>query len=227
MKPAPRRPHRPAPGIPGEVRYWLYFFSWILARVVFFILFGLRLRGTENIPARGGLLIASNHQSFLDPIIVGIALGPWRQVHYMARDTLFVGPFGWLIRIYNAFPVRRGGADHRALKEARARLEAGLPVLVFPEGTRSRDGRLQKIRPGAAQIALSCRVPVLPCFIHNAYRAWPRGKKFFRPIRGMRVYLGKVIDTGAYSDDRAGRRALTDDIARALAELQERAYSGE
>lgn len=221
----PRR-HRPAPGLLGEVRYWLYFLSWILARVVFYALFGLRLRGRENVPAEGGVVVASNHQSFLDPIIIGIALGPWRQVHYMARDSLFVGPFGWLIRTYNAFPVRRGRADREALAEARRRLSRGLPVLVFPEGTRSADGRLGRVKAGAARLALDAGVPLLPCYIHGAYRAWGRGKKFFRPIRGMRVYVGRPIETAGYGRDRAGRQALCAELAKALARLEGRAYSG-
>lgn len=222
---AAARRHRPVPGVLGEVRYWLYFFSWILVRVVFYVLFGLRLRGTRNIPVKGGLVIASNHQSFLDPIIVGIALGPRRQVHYFARDTLFLGPFGWLIRAYNAFPVKRGGADRKALHAAQERLEGGLPVLVFPEGTRSSDGKLQKIKAGAARLALNSGVDVLPCYICGAHRAWGRGRRFFRPIRGMRVYLGEAIKSSGYSRDRQGREELRKEIAKALAALEEKAYS--
>lgn len=221
--PAARRPSRPAPGIAGELRYWLYFFSWILVRVVFFMLFGLRLRGRQHLPAAGGFVVASNHQPFLDPIIAGIAVGPWRQAHYMARDTLFVGPFGWLIRAYNAFPVKRGRADRDALREAQRRLRAGLPVLVFPEGTRSPDGRLQQVKAGATRLAQAAGVPVLPCYIHNAYRAWPRGGRFFRPIRGMRVFLGEPLDGTRFPSDRAGREQFRQELAKALADLKARA----
>jgi len=224
-EPKPRH-DRPVPGILGELRYWLYFFSWILARSVFYVLFGLRLRGTSNVPKEGGLVIASNHQSFLDPIIVGIALGPWRQMHYMARDTLFVGPFGWLIRAYNAFPIRRGRADRGALAEAEKRVGWGLPLLVFPEGTRSVDGKLQRVKAGAARLALNTGAAVVPCYIHGAHRAWGKGRKFFRPIRGMRVFLGEPIESRNFKADRKGREELRVEMAKALARLEELAYSG-
>ncbi|MBN1807434.1 MAG: 1-acyl-sn-glycerol-3-phosphate acyltransferase [Planctomycetes bacterium] len=222
-----KRLDRPQPGVFGELRYRLYQASWYFARAMFYVLFGLRLRGRENVPAEGGFLVASNHQSFLDPIIIGLVVGPRRQIHYMARRTLFSPALGWLIRLYNAFPIERSKADFKALTAAQQRLEAGIPVLVFPEGTRTPDGRLQKVRSGAARLALSGGVPVLPCYIHGAHRAWGKGKKFLRPIRGMRVTLGEAIMPEGAADSRSARNELTEKLRKALAALEEEAYSNE
>jgi 1-acyl-sn-glycerol-3-phosphate acyltransferase len=222
---AGNRLDRPSPGFFGELRYWLYYVSWVVARSVFYVLFGLRLEGKKHVPKSGGFIVASNHQSLLDPIIVGIAVGPRRQLHYMARKTLFFPPLSWLIRLYNAFPIERGGADFEALEAAEARVRAGLPVLVFPEGTRTCDGRLQRVRSGAARLALATGAPVVPCYIHGSFRAWPRGKKFLRPVRGMRVTLGEPIMPEGKADSKRDRDAFTERLQNALAAMEAEAYS--
>ncbi|HHN47118.1 MAG TPA: 1-acyl-sn-glycerol-3-phosphate acyltransferase [Planctomycetes bacterium] len=216
---------RPCPGIIGELRYRLYFFTWYFCRALFYVLFGLRLRGRESVPRSGGFIIACNHQSFMDPVIAGLVAGPRRQIHYMARRTLFFPPFSWLIRTYNAFPIERSRGDFSALENAAARLRAGLPVLVFPEGTRTPDGKLQKVRSGAARLSLAAGVPILPCYIHGAYRAWPRTRMFFRPIRGMEVSVGEPLQPEGKSASRSDREKLTARLQNALAAMEADAYS--
>ena len=124
-------------------------------------------------PARGGAVYICNHQSFLDPVLMSLALS--RPMNYMARDSLFRLPgFGRLIRTLNAFPVRRGTADRAALKEAMARVQAGGQVVVFAEGTRTTNGRIAEFLPGVALLAQRSAEWTVPVVIDGAYEAWPR-----------------------------------------------------
>ncbi len=135
----------------------------------------------------GGLLIAANHQSYLDPVLVGIALP--RPICYLARSSLFAVPgFGPLIRGLKAHPVSRGAVDASALKATIRLLRDGEALLVFPEGTRTRDGSLGTFKPGVASIAIRCGVPLLPVCIEGAFRCWPRSRALPRPARAAVAY---------------------------------------
>jgi 1-acyl-sn-glycerol-3-phosphate acyltransferase len=123
-------------------------------------------------PPEGGVVYICNHQSFLDPILMSMALR--RPVNYMARDSLFKGPFKYLIGALNAFPVRRGTADTGAIKEAMRRLKAGGQVVVFAEGTRTPDGTIRPFLPGVAILSQRSADWTVPVVIDGAYEAWPR-----------------------------------------------------
>ena len=124
-------------------------------------------------PADGSAVYICNHQSFFDPILMGMALR--RPMNYMARDTLFRIPgLKQLIASLNTFPVRRGTADTGALKEAMRRLRAGHQVMVFAEGTRTRDGRVGRFLPGVAMLAQRAAKWIVPVVIDGAFEAWPR-----------------------------------------------------
>jgi len=132
-----------------------------------------RCFGMRNVPATGGVLIVCNHQSFLDPPLVAIGLR--REANYLARHGLFDHrPFRWLIEHLNAFPVRQNTADIRAIKESLRRLRAGQMLVVFPEGSRTEDGRIAPFLPGAGVIAKRARVPIVPTLIDGTFQAWPR-----------------------------------------------------
>ena len=162
------------------------------------VFFSLKVRGAENFPSQGGVLVACNHQSFLDPIIV--ALANRRPVAFMARDTLFKNRlFGWFISHLNAFPVRRGTPDREALREAVTHLRAGSALLLFPEGRRSDDGRLGEMQPGSAMLAHRANVPIVPAVIKGAFEAWPRTRKLPRPRR-ITITLGPAIPPPQNSD---------------------------
>jgi 1-acyl-sn-glycerol-3-phosphate acyltransferase len=139
--------------------------------------------------------MVTNHQSFLDPWLIGIA--PSRQVHYMARDTLFKGGFlHWLMELWNAFPVKRGAADLGAIRMAVDLLDKGYMVNIFPEGTRSEDGSIGQLAPGMSLILNRCKsdVAILPVVIDGAYEAWPRDKKMPRFLGGrIRICHGTPI----------------------------------
>ena len=116
----------------------------------------VRYYGRENIPTSGGVLVVSNHQSHFDPPLVG--MGVPRQMNYLARDTLFrFAPLGRLIHSVNAIPIDREGVGLSGIKESLRRLKRGEMLLVFPEGTRSRDGKIAPFRPGFTALACAER----------------------------------------------------------------------
>jgi 1-acyl-sn-glycerol-3-phosphate acyltransferase len=152
-----------------------------LARALARFWFGLELRGTENIPAVGPVIITPNHQTYADPPLVTIPIR--RRVYYMAWSRLFRIPgLGWLIRRLRAFPVEIDAADPRATREAVRVLEAGHALMIFPEGARSRDGTVGRFKPGAFRLAASLGVPVLPVTISGGHECWPPGR--ILPRRG-------------------------------------------
>ena len=131
-------------------------------------------------PASGSVVYISNHQSFLDPMLMSMALR--RPMNYMARDTLFRSPvFRWMITTVNAFPVKRGTADLAAIKEAMRRLKAGGQVVIFAEGTRTRDGRIGRLFPGVSMLAQRLADWTVPVVIDGAFEAWPRTQRLPSP----------------------------------------------
>jgi len=172
-------------------RLW-YDLCQIVCQVGLITLCAIRVYGKENIPDEGGAIIASNHQSFLDPVLIGVGLR--RQIHYMARDSLFRNPlFRWLIESLNAFPVGRGKADVRAMREAIRLLREGNVVLLFPEGTRTWDGEIAELRKGVGLISRRANVPIVPAVIDGAFEAWPRFRKYPKPCK-IKVAFGKPIE---------------------------------
>ena len=151
----------------------------------------VKVQGLANIPARGGFVIASNHRSYLDPVVIG-SVCP-RRINYMARHDLFGVPvLGKLIRAYGTFPVKRGKADLGALREAIRRVNRGFGVLVFPEGTRQSGRGLGKAEPGVGFLAAKVNGPVVPAYVSGTEEAMPRGSKMIQPV-GVTVKFGKPL----------------------------------
>lgn len=135
----------------------------------------------------GGVLVAGNHKSFLDPPAFGSAW-PATDTWIMARDTLFKNPvFGTAIRLVHAYPVKRGGADRATVRKTIEMLVAGANILMFPEGTRSPDGRPGKIREGFVTMLKRANVGMIPAYIHGAHVVWPKNRKL--PVFGERLYV--------------------------------------
>ena len=195
-----------------------------LCRVSTTLCFDLKVYGWEQVPRSGGVLLLSNHQSFLDPVLVGVRLP--RPLSYMARSGLFeVNPaFTWLIRKIGAFPVRQEGSAAGALKVAIGRLKDGHALNIFPEGSRTEDGEIGPIEGGSALVVRGARVPVVPVVIDGSLEAWPRAFKLPRP-HPIQVLYGPPTDL-------TGRRpaeivAWVDQTLRALYdELRSRRPSG-
>ncbi len=158
----------------------------VFFKIFFGIVLRLRVEGKENIPAEGPLVIASNHLSLLDPPVLGTAAT--RKVNFMAKQELFVPILGDIYKILGAFPVRRGSADRAAIKHGIDILQSGNVLAIFPEGTRSKTGRLGKAEPGALMMASKARAAIVPaCIIGTDYkrqgRIWPKVTvRFGRPI---------------------------------------------
>ncbi len=171
--------------------------SWVLgtakgaSRFIASVFYDLKAYGAGHIPNRGGALMVSNHQSFLDPVMVGVLSR--RPVGYMARSTLFSRPlFGRFLLNLRAFPVRRGEGDIGAVRETIRRLREGHIINIFPEGTRSGDGELQPMQSGLSLIVKRAGVPVIPVAVDGSFAAWPRGRKW--PGLGtVRVIYGPAL----------------------------------
>lgn len=177
--------------------------------------FGLRLRGVENIPAAGPLLITPNHQTYADPPLITI---PFRRpIYYMAWDALFEVPgLAWLIRRLRAFPVALDNADPKATRQVVRLLEAGAAVMIFPEGGRSPDGRLQHFKLGAFRLAAAHGVPVLPVTLAGGSNSWPPDRLLPRPGR-ITVSYHPVLRVGLARDPKAAARDLADRARAAIA----------
>ena len=172
-------------------------------------LWGLRGYGMRHVPRTGGVILAVNHQSFLDPALVALPLE--RPTHPMARATLFRNPaFGALIVTLNAFPIERDSRDVKGVKEALSRLKAGRALLVFPEGTRTRDGTVGLMKAGIRLLAERAAAPIVPVLIEGAYEAWPKGR-LFPGFRRINVIFGPpvALDAGA-----EGAEQLRDAVVR-------------
>jgi 1-acyl-sn-glycerol-3-phosphate acyltransferase len=197
-----------------------------IAVVLMRLLFGLRTRGTEHVPAAGPLLIVANHSSVLDPPLVGGACP--RRLTFLAKAELFRIPvLGPLIRRLGAQPLRRDGADPSALRTAQRVLAAGGAVLVFPEGTRGPEGTLREAKPGAALLAMHSGVPVVPAYVSGSGRAWPRGRRLPRPAKVVVTFGAPLRFEPAMG---AERKKQYEDASRrmmaAIADLRDRAVGG-
>ncbi len=165
----------------------------MLLRVLTTLMFDLRVYGTKNVPPTGGALILSNHQSFLDPVALVAQLR--RPVSFLARSGLFDNPFfGRLIRALNAFPVRQGEGDIGAVKETIKRLREGHALIMYPEGSRTEDGEIGPIEPGAALIVRRAGVPIVPAVVEGSFAAWPRSRRIFR-LASIGVLYGPPLQT--------------------------------
>ncbi len=160
-------------------------------RLVFLLWLRYQCRGLKNVPRSGGGLVLVNHQSFLDPMLVGLPLQ--RPVSYLARDTLFPIPFiGWALRQTYVMPINRDAASTASIREALRRMEHGFLVGIFPEGTRCVDGEVGDFKPGFVTLIRRVNLPVYPVGIAGAHEAMPRGALRFLP-RQVRIVFGEPL----------------------------------
>lgn len=182
----------PGPLLKDDGPSVLYYFCHRMARLFAVLYFRARFEKVERVPQTGPVILAANHQSLFDPCLVGISFK--RRACFLARETLFRVPvLGWLIRKLGAFPVpRESAAPRRALEVCVRVLELGRALVLFPEGTRTRDGRMQPLRRGVAQLAQRTGAPVVPVIIQGAHAAWPRERRLPRPGR-IRITFGEPL----------------------------------
>lgn len=170
---------------------WFCFARWI-CKIFCLAFLRLRVNGVENVPQKGAVLLISNHQSFFDPVLCGIFVK--RPLYFLARDTLFKNKFfGWLIASVNTIPVRRGEADLSAIKKVIGKLKDGFGVCLFPEATRTSDGRIAAFKPGFGLLCRRGEAAVVPVVIDGAFECWPRHKKIFSPGAEICICYGNCM----------------------------------
>jgi 1-acyl-sn-glycerol-3-phosphate acyltransferase len=167
----------------------------------------LRTEGRQHIPAKGPALLIANHQSFLDPLLVG--LGTRRHLRYLARKSLFKNPvFTWLIRMLNAVPIDQEGVGKEGIKSILGQLQNGEAVVVFPEGSRTSDGLVQPLRPGIHLLIKRAQAPIVPVGIAGAFDAMPHWRTVPTPAPlfwpGCRatiaVSIGRPLDARKFAE---------------------------
>jgi 1-acyl-sn-glycerol-3-phosphate acyltransferase len=167
-----------------KLSYWL---GWTFFRFLYRFYFRWRIYNPERVPLTGPVILASNHASYLDPPLVGSALH--REINYLARETLFRFPIvGAILRSWNAVPVDRDGGSPSGLRNILNRLQKGGGIILFPEGTRTRDGNLQKARSGVGLTVIKSKAPVVPVRVFGTYEAFGRHMKVPKPHRVIVKY---------------------------------------
>lgn len=199
---------------PRRVVLHLYSCAWATFYVVMNPLWRVEVRGREKLPWRGAAVIVANHLSMLDILVV---YGLFRPFKWVSREDLFGVPFtGWNMRMNDYVPLRRGDREsiRAMMAHCRAHLDRGAPMLLFPEGTRSRDGRLQAFKDGAFRLAVEAGVPVIPVVIEGTAQALPKAGLILRePMRARVTVLDPIPPS---SDPDALREAARAAIAAAL-----------
>jgi 1-acyl-sn-glycerol-3-phosphate acyltransferase len=198
-----------------------YWFFATLARILARIFFRYRIIHRERLPETGGFILAANHQSYFDPPLVGICSR--RAVHYLARKSLMEWPFfGPMFPDMNVIPVDRDGTDMSALKTVIRKIKAGEGVVLFPEGTRSPDGKLQPAQAGVGLVIAKTLAPVVPVRIFGSFEAFPRGSKRIK-LHPIQVVIGEPIQFTAADVANANRetyRQLGQRVMDAIGRLQ-------
>ncbi len=173
---------------------WTVYQMWFRGEVV----------GTENLPTDVPFLIASNHASHLDPPLVGSQV--YRQMRFFARKSLWNSRISrWWLDNVETIPVERDTGDIGAIKRVLQALRENRSVVLFPEGTRSEDGQLQKAKPGVGLMACKTGVPVVPCRVYGSFAAFGKGAKFPRFGSPVTIVYGKPIPASEYDDPSAGK----------------------
>lgn len=188
----------------------------LAAKVVAYPLFRIRVFGRGNIPKDGPLLLLCNHQSFLDPMFCQVSSS--RKLAFIARDSLFKIPgLGQFIRTLNTIPIKRGEADIAAMRKIIEKLKNDSAVCLFPEGTRTEDGRISEVKAGFSLLSRRAGANVIPVVIDGSFECWPKGRKFFL-LRKVVISYGKPI--AAEEVKRIGDREFAKKLTDLLRELQ-------
>jgi 1-acyl-sn-glycerol-3-phosphate acyltransferase len=192
---------------------WYWYTRWI-CKFFCILFFRVRSYGRDNVPKKGAFILVSNHQSYLDPIF---CIGPLkRPSSCLARDSLFTNWFfGLLIASMNAIPVKLGEADMSAMRKALGKLKKGEGICLFPEGTRTYDGKIAPLKPGLGLLCRRGDAVIVPVVIDGAFECWPRHKKLFSP-GPISVCYGKAISAEQAKNmgDKKLAEVLTDTLRR-------------
>jgi 1-acyl-sn-glycerol-3-phosphate acyltransferase len=184
-------PAEPLPLPPPKSRSLIWRFFQFILQIFFCFWLGYRSRGHQQLEDADGGLVLANHQSFLDPLLVGLPLH--RPISYLARDSLFRIPvIGWILRNTYVMPISREAAATATMRETIRRMQHGFLVGLFPEGTRTETGAMGPLKPGFVALIRRAKVPVYPVGIAGGFQALGRKSWFLRPTR-VRVVVGTPI----------------------------------
>jgi 1-acyl-sn-glycerol-3-phosphate acyltransferase len=182
------------------------------------IMFRVKVVGRHNIPRTGAFVVAPIHRSNIDIPLVGLITT--RRLRFMGKDSLWKKkPAAMLLSALGGFPVTRGSADREALKRCIQVLEAGEPLVLFPEGTRKSGPTVQPLMDGSAYIAVKARVPIIPVGVGGTEGVMPKGAKFLRPKKCVLV-VGEPISVALDAEGRVPRSAVKDVTTQLTTELQ-------
>lgn len=197
LNPLPQRASSIAHVRPFRIRAGQSLVRWFF-RILLLVLYRIRVHGLENYPPSDGALICANHQSNLDPLVMGVSCP--RPVNYLAKQSLFLpGPMGWFLRWNDAIPIDRSGAGIGGMKETLRRLKRGESVVIFPEGSRSTDGELQPLKQGFCSLARRTSAILVPVAIEGTYDAMPPKCKAPR-LGKIQLVFGPAIEADEYED---------------------------
>jgi 1-acyl-sn-glycerol-3-phosphate acyltransferase len=196
---------------------------WVVKVVLtplFRLVYRIRSAGTEHVPRSGPVILASNHQSFIDSLFLPLVVR--RRVTFVAKSEYFESwKTAWFFRAVGMIPLKRGGgsASARALAAAQEVLEAGGVLGIYPEGTRSPDGRLYKGHTGAARLSMQCGAPVVPVAQFGTAAIQPIGVTWPKLFRQVQVKIGEPLRWDGDAGDAGALRRFTDEIMTAIAGL--------
>ena len=194
-----------------------YFIGWCAYRAAFKFYFGWRVYNPERVPLEGGVILASNHASYIDPPLVGS--GVRRSIIYLARENLFRFPgMGGVLRQWQVVPVDRDGGGAAGLRAILDRLLAGGAIILFPEGTRTHDGKLQPVRSGIGLTVIKSVAPVVPVRVFGTYEAYGRHMRLPRPRRVAVKYGRPMPFTELRAEARTCSKARLKEIYQQVAE---------
>lgn len=197
---------------------WYHLFKWSIVSPMLGLYFRGQVYGASQVPRTGPLIVVANHASDFDPPLLSAAVR--RPVSYMAKEELFNVPvLSQAIRLYGAYPVKRGSADRSAIREALKQLDQGWAVGIFLQGTRTSDGRIPVPKIGAALIAAKAQAPLLPVSLWGTQHIFKKGSALPRPVP-LTIRIGTPIAPPP-SSDRAGLEAITATCAAEIHRLHD------
>lgn len=194
---------------------WRRFAQFVVVGLAY-LLYRMRVFNRENIPAEGPLLVVSNHQCFLDPMFCQNRAK--RRFIFVARENLYRGFFGALLRSLYTIPIKQGQSDLAAMKAIIRIIEQGNLVCLYPEGSRTMDGRIDVVKPGISLISRRTGAPILPMALEGAHEAWPRTEKWPRFFKPVYVTYGRPISADHIKE--VGDEAFTRELTETFQNLQ-------
>jgi len=200
---------------------WIYGFSYWVARIFFKACFRLKIYGLEHFRPGAGI-VASNHASLYDPPVLSVSCP--EEVHFLARETLFKNRFfGGLIRNLNTHPVSGDAGDIGVMKTIISLLEQGKKVVLFPEGTRSKDGELKPLKAGISMLVSRTKTAIIPVYIDGAYQAWNRSQKFPRLFGKVSCVFGTPITWESFShlDRKEAQKQIAEKLTDSILGLKQ------